>query len=182
MLSRGVPMLLAGDEVLHTQRGNNNAYSQDNALSWFDWGAVNERRAMLRFTRELIALRRRHPSLTANRFFTGAAVPDRGLPDVSWHGARLGEPGWNDAGGQLLAFTLAGTGEEEDLHAILNMSGLAIDVMLPSLRGRSWFVALDTARASPGDIVAPERQRRHTAAVYRVTARSVVVLEARVSR
>ena len=69
MLSRGVPMLLAGDEVLRTQRGNNNAYSQDNALSWFDWRAVEERRAMLRFTRELIALRRRHPSLTANRFF-----------------------------------------------------------------------------------------------------------------
>jgi glycogen operon protein len=97
MLSRGVPMLLAGDEVLRTQRGNNNAYSQDNALSWFDWRAVDARRAMLRFTRELIALRCRHPSLTANRFFSGAAVPDRGLPDVSWHGARLGEPGWHDA-------------------------------------------------------------------------------------
>jgi glycogen operon protein len=179
MLSRGVPMLLAGDEVLHTQRGNNNAYSQDNALSWFDWRAVDERHAMLRFARELVALRRRHPSLTANRFFTGAAVPDRGLPDVSWHGARLGEPGWHDAGGRLLAFTLAGTGVEADLHAVLNMSDADIGVMLPSIPGRSWHLALDTALESPADIAPPERQRRHAVGVYRAAARSVVVLEAR---
>ena len=74
MLSRGVPMLLAGDEVLRSQRGNNNAYCQDNALSWFDWRLVESNREMLRFTRELIALRQRHPSLTRNRFFTGGAA------------------------------------------------------------------------------------------------------------
>ena len=75
MLSRGVPMLLAGDEVLRTQRGNNNAYSQDNEISWFDWRLVETRRAMLRFVRELIAFRRRHPCLTANRFFHGRPLP-----------------------------------------------------------------------------------------------------------
>ena len=64
MLSRGVPLLLAGDEVLRSQRGNNNAYCQDNAVSWFDWRAVSARREMLRFTRQLIAFRRRHRSLT----------------------------------------------------------------------------------------------------------------------
>ena len=106
-------------------------------------------------------------------------MPDRGLPDVSWHGARLGEPGWHDAGGRLLAFTLAGAGAEEDLHAILNMSDAQIDVMLPSILGRSWHLALDTALESPADIAPPERQRRHAAAVYRAAARSVVVLEAR---
>ena len=86
MLSRGVPMILAGDEVLRSQGGNNNAYCQDNALSWFDWALTERNRDMLRFVRELIALRRRHPCLTANRFFTGAPVPGRGLPDISWHG------------------------------------------------------------------------------------------------
>jgi glycogen operon protein len=98
---------------------------------------------------------------------------------VSWHGARLGEPGWHDAGGRLLAFTLAGTGVEADLHAVLNMSDADIGVMLPSIPGRSWHLALDTALESPADIAPPERQRRHAVGVYRAAARSVVVLEAR---
>ena len=71
MLSQGVPMMMAGDEVLRTQRGNNNAYCQDNELSWFDWSFAPAARAMLRFTRELIALRQRHPSLRRTRFLNG---------------------------------------------------------------------------------------------------------------
>ena len=102
MLSRGVPMLLAGDEVLRSQRGNNNAYCQDNALSWFDWRLVEANRDMLRFTRELIALRRRHACLTANRFFDGKPVRGRGIPDIAWHGARLNEPAWHDGQGRFL--------------------------------------------------------------------------------
>ena len=179
MLSRGVPMLLAGDEVLRTQHGNNNAYSQDNASSWFDWRLVDTHGGMLRFARELIAFRRRHACLTANRFFNGRPVPGRELPDVSWHGARLGEPGWNDANGRLLALTLAGSDGEEDLHVILNMADAAMDVMLPPVAGRVWHLALDTAQASPADIVASDDQRAHAAALYHVGARSVVVLEAR---
>ena len=104
MLSRGVPMLLAGDEVLRSQGGNNNAYCQDNALSWFDWSLVESNRDMLRFTRELIALRRRHACLTANRFFDGSPVPGRGIPDIAWHGARLNEPAWHDGQGRFLQF------------------------------------------------------------------------------
>ena len=75
-------MLLAGDEVLRSQRGNNNAWCQDNALSWFDWRSVEINRDMLRFTRELTALRRRHPCLITNRFFHGEPVPGRGVPDI----------------------------------------------------------------------------------------------------
>ena len=67
-LSQGVPMILAGDEVLRSQRGNNNAYCQDNEISWFDWRLVETNRDMLRFTRELIALRKRHPSLRRKAF------------------------------------------------------------------------------------------------------------------
>ena len=163
MLSRGVPMLLAGDEVLRTQRGNNNAYSQDNAISWFDWRAVDARREMLRFTRELIALRRRHRSLTANRFFDGRLVPGRGLPDVRWHGANLDDPGWHDPQGRLLAFTLTGSGDEEDLHVIFNMADAAIDVSVPEIPGRRWHVALDSAQPSPHDIVERAEQKPHAA-------------------
>jgi isoamylase len=179
MLSRGVPLILAGDEVLRSQRGNNNAYCQDNTVSWFDWRAVSARHEMLRFTRELIAFRRRHRSLTVNRFLDGQAVPGRGLPDIRWHGARLGDPGWHDRSGRLLAFTLAGSGDEEDLQVIFNMADATIDVMVPEIAGRTWHVALDSALPSPHDIVPRARQKPHRAVDYRASPRSVVVLEAR---
>jgi glycogen operon protein len=179
MLSRGVPMLRAGDEVLHTQRGNNNVYCQDNELSWFDWNQVGTQREMLRFTREAIALRRRHPSLMANHFYTGKTVPGRGIPDIAWHGVRLNEPPWKDAGTEVLAFTVAGIeGDEADIHAILNMSGRAVDAELPVIPGRAWHLAVNTAGPSPDDLIEPSRQGRVSAARFSVAPRSVVVLEA----
>lgn len=180
MLSRGVPMLLAGDEVLQTQRGNNNAYCQDNELSWFDWQLTERNAGMLRFTRELIALRRRHSSLTCNRFFNGAQVPGRDMPDISWHGVRLNEPLWHDPQARILVFTVAGqSDEEEDLHVMLNMSEQSLDAPLPAVRARRWHLTLDTAQSSPADIVMRAQQLPLVAAVYPVTPRSVVVLEAR---
>jgi glycogen operon protein len=179
MLSRGVPMLLAGDELLRTQRGNNNAYAQDNELSWLDWTLADTNREMLRFTRELIALRRRHACLTANRFFDGKPIEGRGIPDIVWHGRRLGAPEWG-RDSRLLSFTLAGLeASEEDLHVITNMSASAIDVALPAIPGRRWHAALDTSRPSPLDIVARGQQVPHAEPGYTAAARSVVVLEAR---
>jgi len=179
LLSRGVPMLLSGDEVLRTQGGNNNAYCQDNAVSWFDWNRVDSQREMLRFTREMIALRRRHASLTRNHFYTGEVVPGRGLRDITWHGARLNQPNWSDASARVLAFTIAGVERDEpDLHAVLNMSADAIEVDLPPVSGRRWHLAVDTAGTSPGDVIARTRQTTLAAPRYRVTARSVVVMEA----
>ena len=180
MLSRGVPMLLAGDEVLRSQRGNNNAYCQDNAISWFDWGLVERNRAMLRYTRELIALRRRHACLTTNRFFDGKPVEGRGLPDIAWHGINLGEAPWDARDARLLRYTLAGLSQdEEDLHVILNMSERTANVELPMVSGRRWHLALDTALASPDDVVSRDAQTAYSGASYLSRARSVVVLEAR---
>jgi glycogen operon protein len=180
MLSRGVPMLLAGDEVLRSQAGNNNAWCQDNALSWFDWELVESNRDMLHFVRGLIALRRRHASLTANRFFDGKLVPGRGLADISWHGARLDELPWHQGNGRFLRFTVAGlSDDEEDLHVILNMSEQAVDAPLPSIPGKCWHLALDTSRPPPGDISVPGGQKPHGETSYWANARSVVVLEAR---
>jgi len=180
MLSRGVPMLRAGDELLQSQRGNNNAYCQDNELSWFDWSRVNSQREMLRFTREMIALRRRHASLLCNRFYTGKPVPGRGIPDITWHGARLNQPPWGDAGARVLAFTIAGIERDEaDIHAVLNMSDESVAVELPALPGRFWHLAVNTAGPSPDDIIEPSRQSVVPALAYRVSPRSVVVLEAR---
>jgi len=180
LLSRGVPMLLAGDELLRSQRGNNNAWCQDNALSWIDWNMSPESRDMLRFTREAIALRRRHQSLTANRFFDGEPLPGRGLPDIAWHGVALGELPWEAGDGRLLRFTVAGLdGAEEDLHVIINMSSRALDLELPLIAGRRWHLAMDTARPAPADIVPRARQRPLRAPRYRAARHSVAVLEAR---
>ncbi|HEY9198808.1 MAG TPA: glycogen debranching enzyme, partial [Gammaproteobacteria bacterium] len=184
MLSRGVPMLLAGDEVLRSQQGNNNAWCQDNELGWFDWRLTGQNADMLRYTRELIALRRRHRCLTSNRFFTGMPVPgherSNALPDIAWHGLRLHEPLWNDPDARVLACTIAGLSEAEaDLHVVLNMAEQSVDAPLPVIDGRCWHRALDTAQAAPQDITAPAAQTALRTDRYAVQPRSIVVLEAR---
>jgi glycogen operon protein len=101
------------------------------------------------------------------------------LPDVRWHGAKLDNPGWHDPEGRLLAFTLTGSGDEDDLHVIFNMAGAGIDVSVPEIPGRRWHVALDSAQPSPHDIVAQAEQKPYPAHHYCARPRSVVVLEAR---
>jgi glycogen operon protein len=178
-LSQGVPMILAGDEVLRTQRGNNNAWCQDNELSWFDWGLVETNRDMLRFVRELIALRKRHPALRRRRFLTGRPEAGAEIPDIRWHGERLGQPPWQDHASRVLAFTLAGTHPREaPLHVMLNMTSTPCTAAVPQLPGHAWRRAVDTARAAPLDIAPPAEQARVPAHHCAVAPRSVVVLEA----
>jgi isoamylase len=179
LLSQGVPMLLSGDEVLRTQRGNNNGYCQDNPLSWFDWRADQGAKAMLRFVREFIALRKRHACLRRHRFLTGRPSRGQTQPDVTWHGERLHEPGWNDRTARLLALTI-GAEEvgEAPLHVVLNMNDSAAYVALPALDGLQWRRIVDTASPSPRDIVESVLEAPAESAVCSVEARSVVVLEA----
>jgi isoamylase len=180
LLSQGVPMLLYGDEVLRTQKGNNNAYCQDNEVSWFDWDLVNENSDMLRFVREMISFRRCHPCLMHKRFLKGTRASGATFPDVTWHGIRLHEPAWADPNAQVLAITLgAAEAYEEDLHVILNMSEKNIDVSLPDPVGRSWYRAVDTAKPSPADIVERDRQCVVDGDSYGVSPRSVVLFERR---
>ena len=181
MASRGVPMLMAGDEFLRTQRGNNNAWCQDNDLSWFDWRLVQAERNMFEFVRGMIALRRRHPSLMRNAFFTGRQVPGRDILDITWHGVRLNEPAWHDGSTQFLAYTIAGlTSNEEDLHVILNMADLSIEAPLPPVPRRQWYLAVDTFEHTTSGILWPENQRPALAAMWRVQPRSVLIFESRV--
>ncbi|MBP1735060.1 MAG: glycogen debranching enzyme GlgX, partial [Deltaproteobacteria bacterium] len=180
LLSQGVPMLLYGDEVMRTQGGNNNAYCQDNEVSWFDWDLTNKNKDMLRFVREMIAFRRRHPCLMRKRFLKGTHDTGATYSDVTWHGARLHEPAWGDPNAQVLAFTLGAAGsDEEDLHIVLNMSESALDMPLPDPMGRLWYCAIDTAKPSPEDIVERERQRAVSGNSYRAISRSVNVFERR---
>ncbi|WP_425606003.1 glycogen debranching protein [Paraburkholderia sejongensis] len=180
LLSRGVPMLLAGDETLRTQRGNNNAYCQDNPISWLDWDRSADALDMLRFVRAMIALRKRHPSLRGRRFLTGRPAPGQSRPDVAWHGERLDAPPWGDPAARLVAFTLAGAASGEPmLHVVLNMNVDPCDVALPAPDGASWRRVVDTGEAAPHDCcVTDPRSARVETDVCRVQARSVVVFEA----
>jgi glycogen operon protein len=174
MLSRGVPMFVAGDEVRRTQKGNNNAYCQDNEISWFDWCLTESNRSLLRFWRLLIAARQK---LLADGpgYFTGA-VNERGLPDVAWHGTQLNKPGWNDPNARCLAYTRGGFGLQPDLHTVLNMYWDALDFELPIVPGRRWRRLVDTARPSPEDIVEDVRQAPIEGNRVRVEGRSVLIL------
>ncbi|MCC7256886.1 MAG: glycogen debranching protein GlgX [Gammaproteobacteria bacterium] len=180
LLSQGPPLLLAGDEVLRTQRGNNNAYCQDNEISWFDWSLVERNADFLRFVREMIRLRRRHRALRRRRFLTGTpGSGEGGLPDVCWYGETGGSPDWLGPSARFLAFTLSGREPREPaLHAILNMGTGERTVTLPAIEGTTWRRAVDTALPAPADIAPPEQQERVHGATYRVAPRTVVVLEA----
>jgi glycogen operon protein len=150
LLSQGVPMLTAGDEVLRTQRGNNNAYCQNNSLSWLDWRLDESAAAMLRFTRELVGLRKRHRSLRRRRFFEPG---DGEGAQIRWYGETLEPPQWDDAEARVLCFTLAGVEPEEPaLHVMLNMSPEAKSLPLPPLQGQCWVRIADTALAPPADV------------------------------
>jgi isoamylase len=187
MLSQGIPMFIAGDEVRRTQKGNNNAYCQDNELAWFDWRLVEKHQETLRFFRELIVFRKRHHTLRRRGFFTGQQNP-RGLYDIAWHGCRLYHPGWNDPSSTVLAFTMGGFPDDQnpddtDLHVILNMHWQDLDFDIPPLVGRQWYYAIDTSLAAPVDIledgVEPGEEARVIGPVYRARGRSVVVLISR---
>jgi len=178
LLSQGVPMLLAGDEVLNSQQGNNNGYCQDNELTWFDWSLTEENADMLHFVQQMIVLRKRHKSLMRRRFLTGEKVDGRHLPDIQWHGVELDKPQWLEHDAQVLAFTLAAVGDQEaDVHVILNMSEAEWVMQLPAVEDREWHLAINTALKSPQDTVPPARQTPLGHENYLVQARSIVVFE-----
>ena len=171
LISRGVPMFTAGDEVGRTQQGNNNAYCQDNEIGWFDWELADRNAGLLRFWQRLIAFRATHPALRRPDFFTA--------DQVAWHGTRLGEPNWTDPDARALACTIAGRDGSPDLHVMMNMFWEPLGFDLPELPDRRWLRAIDTALESPADIADPGTEQRIDAATYLVTDRSIVVLRSR---
>jgi glycogen operon protein len=176
MLSRGVPMLLGGDEIRRSQRGNNNAYNQDNATSWFDWTMVASNQDMLRYVQLMIAFRKAHPSLWQPRFYTGE-TNERGLTDIIWHGTKLHSPGFDDPQARALACTIAGFGGSADLHVMMNMFWEPLDFEVPVNPQRTWHLAVETFAASPRDIAYPDRLAPLTGLLCTVQGRSIVVLE-----
>lgn len=175
--SKGVPMIVAGDEVRRTQKGNNNAYCQDNEISWFDWNLVENNPDICRFFKLMIDARKCycHPALLRRHFFSGE-VNERGLADISWHGCKLFSPGWDDPYARVLAFTLGGFEGEVDVHVMLNMYWEERNFEIPSIEGREWYKIVDTAEPSPMDFVEPGQETVVSDDVCFVKDRSVVVL------
>jgi glycogen operon protein len=168
-------MLLGGDEFRRTQMGNNNAYCQDNELSWYDWALADKNADMVRFFASMVAFRKRFPTLRRDDFYSGK-VNGHGVPEIAWHGCRLGEAGWNDPMCRVLSFTLGALDDEPDLHVMLNMYDLGLDFELPVFAGRGWARAIDTAKPSPTDILEPGQEAPVEDPTYHVFGRSAVVL------
>jgi isoamylase len=183
MLSQGVPMLMAGDEFLRTQGGNNNAYCQDNEVSWVNWDLAAQNADFLRFVKEMIALRKRHPALRRRGFFRGRGATGDGRPDVIWHGMEPRNPDFSIQS-RTLAFALDGrlTGGEPDcdFYVACNSSNEVLPFRIPMAPSRiPWRRVIDTALAAPLDIVAEEEGPEVTPlTAYPVAPYSMVVLVA----
>ena len=171
-------MLLAGDEVRRSQQGNNNAYCQDNEISWFDWRLLERNQRLFRFFTHMVAFRKNHPNLHLGGFFTGEPNA-QGQKDIDWHGCKLYSPGWQDPNSRVLAFTIWGLSQDDDIHAILNMEWLDLDFELPPLTDRQWLKVLDTALPSPKDIVETGQESVVSGNSCSVAKHSVVVLISR---
>jgi glycogen operon protein len=159
ILSQGTPMLCAGDEIGRTQGGNNNAYCQDNAISWHDWARKDE--ALLAYTRRLIGLRREHPALHRQKFFSGRPIRGTGISDIMWFrhdGEAMNDEDWGNPQTQSLAMFLAGNGlTETDRHGrmlrddhlllILSASPQPLDFQLPQVPFcKEWELLVDTSK------------------------------------
>ena len=170
-LSEGRPMLLMGDEVRRTQQGNNNAYCQDNELSWFDWDDLTRHAGMLRFTRELIAFHQRTSLFRSREFWS-----EPGAPQITWHGVELNRPDWGE-GSHALAYGLASPDGAEHLYVALNAFWEPLEFALPPLpQGAVWRRLIDTAMESPNDISSSPISLTAGQRSYKCEARSSIVL------
>jgi isoamylase len=174
LMSQGRPMLLMGDEVRRTQQGNNNAYAQDNEISWFDWNDLERHAGILRFVRGLIHFHQQSPIFRDRHFWD-----QPGGTDVTWHGVRLGQPDFGEDS-HTLALELTHPDSQEHLHLMLNAYWEPLEFELPELpAGQQWQRVIDTALDSPQDFCDPAQPLPGDQRQYRLQSRSSVVLTAR---
>jgi isoamylase len=159
--SQGVPMLAHGDEIGRTQRGNNNAYAQDNELTWMDWSLDESQQQLQAFTRKLLALRQAHPVLRRRHFFRGAVIPGSKQKDVTWlrpDGHELADPDWRDPSAQCFGMLIDGMATDErderghvvsgdTLLLLLNGGEAPVRFTMPTMPDQKiWVVMVDTAK------------------------------------
>jgi isoamylase len=189
MLSQGVPMLLGGDELGRTQKGNNNAYCQDNEISWFNWHLDDQQRELLEFTRGLIAFRKAHPVLRRRRFFEGLFLPGADIKDLTWfkaNGREIVDEQWADPEVRSIAMRLAGEAIDEreprggrisddTLLVLLNAGHEVLTFTLPEAGGAAdcqWELLMDTRAPTPP---APSGDLHAVGAGYAVAPRGLAL-------
>lgn len=180
MMSQGVPMLLMGDEFARTQRGNNNAYCQDNELNWVDWSRKEKYSDIFNFTKKLIKFRKEHHALKRPHFFLDKDLSGDGIADITWHGIESFKADWADYS-RTIAFMISGsdfidadTPEDNDIYVVFNSHHEALDFELPKLKNKKWYRVVDTHMNHGHDFVdkAVEVHGRK----YKVMDRSAIIL------
>jgi glycogen operon protein len=159
--SQGVPMLSHGDELARTQLGNNNAYAQDNEITWLDWSLSPGQEELLGFAKRVIAIRQAHPALRRRHFFTGQPSPRSGKKDVTWihpDGNEFTDVDWRDSATRVLGMLIDGAATDEvddrgepvtgqTLLVLMNAGDTVVPFTLPALDAEDgWMIMLDTAR------------------------------------
>jgi isoamylase len=169
LISRGVPMLLGGDEFRRTQSGNNNPYCQDNETSWHDWSCLEQHREIFRFTRGMIAFRRVHPILSKEQFYSDAGI--------HWFGPQGGLPNWADPKEKQFA-CLIHEDEQRALCLMFNAGADAVDFRLPPILPQArWHLTADTSREAPQDLFAAgEEPLWEDPQTYHLSPRSSAIL------
>ncbi|MEX2233558.1 MAG: glycogen debranching protein GlgX [Cyclobacteriaceae bacterium] len=184
-LSQGVPMLLAGDEMSRTQKGNNNAYCQDNEISWVNWQKADQ--DLIEFTRKMIEFRATHPVFCRRKWFQGQPIKGVGVEDIAWflpEGSEMTEERWNSTFARSLGIYLNGKGIhtpskkgeqviDDSFYVIFNAHHDAVDYFIPEAKyGKKWNKILDTFEA----VVGGGGQAYHPGDQLRVEGRSIIVL------
>jgi isoamylase len=184
MFSQGVPMLLAGDEIGHTQQGNNNAYCQDNEISWLNWEAPD--RELLAFAQRMVMLRKRHPVFRRRNFFQGRPIKGAGIKDILWltpDGKEMADEEWKQSSARGLGMFLAGKGlleygergeqiTDDNFLLLMNAHHEEIPFILPSLaEGAHWRAIVDTTWCDQS-----RRSVHNAGQTYPLKARSLALL------
>ena len=184
LISLGTPMILGGDELGRTQHGNNNAYCQDNEISWYDWSLLEKNKNLFRFVKEMIAFRRRHPGFMRPEFYTGREGAYNAMPDIYWYTEKGVTPDWNRIG-YTLAFQINGRHadvtrdkDNNDFFIMINAGLDPVVFYIPNTANQiPWVRAVDTSLGPPQDILpAGSEERLAIPNKYKVKARSIVIL------
>jgi glycogen operon protein len=183
LFASGTPMLLGGDEFLRTQRGNNNAYCQDNDISWFNWEDVERNQDTMAFFKKAIAFTNRYTILQRRKFSLGADLDANNIPDLSWFGRDLQPPDWLDPELRTICLHLNGGEEQSDvgqyfLYMILNADFHMQSVKIPPVpNGTCWYRVVDTSLPPGEDFLETGHEiPLDPADRYLVNPRSTVVL------
>ncbi|PWJ58145.1 glycogen operon protein [Dyadobacter jejuensis] len=189
-LSQGVPMLVAGDELGKTQQGNNNAYCQDNEISWIDWNTVDE--SLLRYSRELIQFTKLHPSFKRKRWFQGIPLEGSELEDIRWYlpdGNLMTDENWEHDFAKSLGVYLNGKGircrsedgteiADDSFYILFNAHYEPVNYTVPNVReGNVWHKVIDTQEA----LVGKQEIKMTAGSILEVPGRSIIVLTSSIS-